>query len=33
MPETLPLPLKEALTEKLAESLAGPLLEATPPVV
>ena len=30
MPETLPLPLKEALTEKLAESLAGPLLEATP---
>jgi hypothetical protein len=28
--ETLPLPLKEALTEKLAESLAGPLPEATP---
>jgi predicted AAA+ superfamily ATPase len=28
--ETLPLPLKEALTEKLAESLAGPLPEGTP---
>lgn len=30
MAETLPLPLKEALTEKLAESLAGPLPDATP---
>ena len=30
MPEALPLALKEALTEKLAESLELPLPEATP---
>ena len=30
MPEALPLPLKEALTEKLAESLELPLPKATP---
>ena len=30
MPESLTLPLKEALTEKLAESLAGPLPGGTP---
>ena len=30
MSATLSIPLKEALTEKLAESLTGPLPEATP---